>query len=548
VTNLFYFLWKQKASGGSHRAVADLCVPSTVVLEHNFPKAWYYNVEGDAHDLERKLGRDVDTHLILKDFRDSAVASAPGDIVAAYYATVDADRDPGTRVEFLDDEQLQEFLLRRTRRPDGFLQKWVNCSSKYNTVIQAVWSPHMCVVRKRQNRFAMRDKRQSMFDRAVTYEGPTHLSDEVFVAPHVQHQIEEICNSLVHCLFVTQRVAIQRVVLHFKVDSASNIWLLYCSSLRVANRTQLNLAPRYVRHTLDETSLAEAANRRLTASLRDEAYERGGSAESPRATAGRSQHPLVLLHPKPPTMGPIGDMYDETPLWTARAKQLSKLKHSTASPRSKKPSQPPPATSRGARQGPLVLPSPKPPVPSVEPTRRRRPKRSHAATARPSSSSAPLDAFARDFAALRENTDDASGAPPRTPCQRAKRRWAVLRIAVYCRLIREVAEHSRLEDWSSSFLYALYSHVTCSNSPVTLSVPPLVQALLPADWSGRLSLSVIPPSPDDREHLTVLACGQPLVRLQSGMRMLVASALSDRTKRKQRAVAALLRHIRVAAL
>lgn len=52
ITNLFYFLWKRIASDavashGSHPNPAlDLSFPSTVVFEHNYPKAWYTHALG----------------------------------------------------------------------------------------------------------------------------------------------------------------------------------------------------------------------------------------------------------------------------------------------------------------------------------------------------------------------------------------------------------------------------------------------------------------------------------------------------------------------
>ncbi len=263
-------------------SVVDICVPSTVIFEHNFPKAWYYPSAGGA-DIERKLGRDVDAASIVHEFSKSSVLgsakhavpmdTASGDVVATYYSTVDIDGKSATRVEFLDAAGLNDLIMRRTRRPDGFLQKWVSCPGKRNTVVQALWSPHLCIVSKRQNRLPIRDTRQPLFDRCVTYEGHTHQSDEVFVAPHIRWQVQNICGQVVTFLAKTYRIAVKRMVLHFKVDCNSTTWLLYCGSMRFGEHTQLNLAPLYVRHALHEEAEEEVAAQQIVRTLRDGAYE-----------------------------------------------------------------------------------------------------------------------------------------------------------------------------------------------------------------------------------------------------------------------------------
>lgn len=397
VTNLFYYIWKQRTNAAAQSAStlsSNLYVPSTVILEHNFPKAWYYSRSGGAHgsghigdedvfdeaptgDLERKLGRDVDTQLILKDFSDHGRYSIEdpigGDVVAAYYSTVDVDGEPVTRVEFLDFLGVTELLLRRSRRPDGFLQKWVAPCGKYNTVIQAVWSPHLCRVSKRASRLALKDKRYPLFDRCCTYEGPTHYSNEVFVAPHVQHQVKGICKELVEHLLHTQKMAVQRMVLHFKVDHNSHIWLLYCSSMRVTSNSQLNLAPTYVRRGPNEEADEQLAAAQLAKILRHDAYENETPASQHEAvrrslnrgvftsgaqtkTGGQiaslafggsicgglggsgADRPLEAYHPRPPSMGPLGDMFTDVPNWTKRYKRQIKerKKHPDDSPESKR--------------------------------------------------------------------------------------------------------------------------------------------------------------------------------------------------------------------
>lgn len=508
VSNLFYYIWKIKASGTAPKCIADLCIPSTVVLEHNFPKAWYYNAEGDIHDVERKLGRDVDTHLIQRQFSEKE--SNDCDIVATYYASIDINGAPATRVEFLDSEALHDFLLRRTRRPDGFVQRWVQCSSPHNTVILAVWSPHLCVIRKRQNNHPMRDHRVSMFDRGVTYEGPTRLSNDVFVAPHVTHQVEAVCQALVKMLHTQHRICVQRIVLHFKVDSGSNLWLLFCSSMRVAEKSQVNLAPTYVRYGSDDTLAANQHDYELTQRLRDDAYEFRGASRSTvpilRLSRAQADHPLNVMHPRPPSMGPIGNMYD-SPRFAARARELAVLKSQgmLGSPRKPRPDVSP------RRNGELI---PKPPVPR-QPTRPRTKPR----VAVPSATNQP----APTLTTLDFTTNDESKPKVRDPklSRTCRLFWLVLRVAVvsgnFSRCMRRVA----IREWCETFLYSIYSHFTCTSRVMSVTIPRDIADVLPQDWLSRLGLST---SVSPSGQIAIAACGKPLLLMQSALRQITHEA------------------------
>lgn len=471
VTNMFYFLWKKKTDTGSLQTpiptsgdgsvplpwerdgvgkgvkfTPEFSVPSTVMFEHNYPKAWYYpHPTGKASwDFERKLGKDIDSLSILKNFcprsaaaleqyraeeaspSDASPTSGGGggvsasllggssagtlpphlqkfeerDFVAAYFSTVksgttttstattplaptpptnrpqtaaaagrskshheaQASEEPLTVVEYLNEPQLRDFLLRRTKREDGFLQRWVWPNGKHNNVIQAIWTPHMCLVSRRTNQHAVRDGRESMYDRAVTFEGPSYLSGDSYVAPHVQWQVERFCADLVAYMFAEHHIPLRRMVLHFKVDWNSTVWFLWASSIRVQDKSQINLTVPYTaRKELDamrrqQSLAASVANQQQ---LRQQHSARSLSAvstvvdfsktmvELPPDAVDRGQHDVgrerflshqppearKLIHmveaerhltaiafPKAPSMGAIGGVYT----WGSLTKPLSK--------------------------------------------------------------------------------------------------------------------------------------------------------------------------------------------------------------------------------
>lgn len=48
----------------------------------------------------------------------------------------------------------------------------------YNAVVQAAWSPRVCIVRRKTSRCALADPRRTAYERAVTFEGPSHHTEE----------------------------------------------------------------------------------------------------------------------------------------------------------------------------------------------------------------------------------------------------------------------------------------------------------------------------------------------------------------------------------
>lgn len=156
---------------------------------------------------------------------------------------------------------MENFLQRRSKREhgNGILQKFVIPKGSSNSLLQVVWSPHVCLVRRRTNNNRLLDFKHSMYERAVTYEGPSHYSSEVFVAPSLERHVKAACKNIVDH-FQRLHIRVQRMVLFFKTDTANNVWFIYASSVRIADRhrqservsSPLNLNPSFAAKELNE--------------------------------------------------------------------------------------------------------------------------------------------------------------------------------------------------------------------------------------------------------------------------------------------------------
>ena len=163
-------------------------------------------------------------------------------------------REGKTTVEGHSFATLRE-LFKGKKHSNGIVQRFVLPKGGKNTVVKAAWSPSMCLVERRVNVHGVTDKRVPMGDRLVTFEGPEHLSESMPLAPAalLGRKVQFLCNSVAqHVLEVTQgHCRIASMVLHFKVDEDNKLWLLFCSSLRLAGRASglarnsINLSPNF---------------------------------------------------------------------------------------------------------------------------------------------------------------------------------------------------------------------------------------------------------------------------------------------------------------
>eukprot|EP00756_Hemistasia_phaeocysticola_P029105 Hpha_TRINITY_DN16210_c0_g2::TRINITY_DN16210_c0_g2_i11::g.14049::m.14049 len=230
---------------------AEVWIPSTVIFEQGFAKAWYFSErvvrkEGDTKkkmvEVKKRTGKECDLEAIRVSFTRDAKHDA--DVCAMFVSLLPNSHDhaDGSAVQFFDRKTLKEFLNPYVQKPKGLLQKFVRPKGYNNTVIQAVWSPTVLVTEARRNRYSLMDKHVDVFSRSSTFEGSSENSIHVVVAPVVVEYIRLQCEQVAAHFVSTEHLSISRMVLYFKVDHQNVLRLLYPASLRV-QETSRRLQP-----------------------------------------------------------------------------------------------------------------------------------------------------------------------------------------------------------------------------------------------------------------------------------------------------------------
>ncbi|RNF02179.1 uncharacterized protein Tco025E_08441 [Trypanosoma conorhini] len=310
VTSFYDLLCKRNPK--TMKPCRNVFVPDTVVYEHNFPRGWY-TTDVRAREVTRRQGKDLDAATIEAGFKRGVSETCP--IVATYLSTLEEDVGGGasettTQVEVLNTESVGGFIARKTKRA-GILQRFVFPKGYHNSVIRAVWSPRVAMIQRRTNKFPIADRKRAENDPfaiTVTYEGPEYLSEEGAVSAHVAFEVKSVCADIVTHFFYTEHKYITRMVLYFKSDARDRLWLLWCGSLRVADRNSasempVNLAPKFGEPAqegdLDEDVALRTADQAYFLVTRDEFFretymrgERPAETRAARSRESRSQAPV----------------------------------------------------------------------------------------------------------------------------------------------------------------------------------------------------------------------------------------------------------------
>jgi len=158
--------------------------------------------------------------------------------VAYYISTRENDEGKEmTSIEYFDEQGLHDFLFNRQKEHNGIIQKFIDPKGKSNAIIRAIWSPKLCLLEQRVNLKPVNDGRYDMYERCVTYEGAEHQSMNAPVRGiYLPSRLQTICDSIVDHVMRTssQHYRISRMVLNFKLDHNNKLWLLWCSSMRLA--------------------------------------------------------------------------------------------------------------------------------------------------------------------------------------------------------------------------------------------------------------------------------------------------------------------------
>uniref|UniRef100_A0A7S1J2R6 Uncharacterized protein n=1 Tax=Eutreptiella gymnastica TaxID=73025 RepID=A0A7S1J2R6_9EUGL len=131
-------------------------------------------------------------------------------------------------LQYMDATKLRKFL--NDPKPDGVLQKFVRPQGGQGTMIQAIWTPYVMVVERRQNVYDIADDRIPVQFRTVTSAGHPNFTQEVPVHSSVTEQLKLFFSALAQWIEFWDQLEVHRCVAYFTISTEGQLHLLWMSA------------------------------------------------------------------------------------------------------------------------------------------------------------------------------------------------------------------------------------------------------------------------------------------------------------------------------
>ncbi|KRW99216.1 hypothetical protein PPERSA_07459 [Pseudocohnilembus persalinus] len=264
----YYQILKENPNSLKQVGVKDSClqvkIPDTIIMKGSNLLVWYFTSKKNGQILIRK-DYQLTKEKVLQSFTKKVSKSG----ICAQYMYQKNEKfemikdksdeklkdDDELVIEYFNKEQLEQFLYeqenyekenknkkeeekvkQKERPPRGILQKFIDPFGENQTVIQAIWSPQLCIFQKRLNYKNLYDQRWDPYERLVTFDGAEVYSRTVPLRGKIiSQEMRKLCKNIAErvSLVSFDSYSLKRMVLYFKPDKNNVLHFLYCTSSRL---------------------------------------------------------------------------------------------------------------------------------------------------------------------------------------------------------------------------------------------------------------------------------------------------------------------------
>jgi hypothetical protein len=178
ISALFHFMWSKNHMKKSCPLVY---LPDTVVYKYRQPAYWFFSSKDPAGGIKMKNKCNLGNVKVEESLCNKNPNS--NNEVVAYYISSEVTPQNGlqTTIEHFDTNGLRDFLYSREKENNGVLQRFIDSKGTGNTVFRVIWSPNIFHAERRVNVLDISDRKYSMHQRVVTFEGQEFHSETTTV-------------------------------------------------------------------------------------------------------------------------------------------------------------------------------------------------------------------------------------------------------------------------------------------------------------------------------------------------------------------------------
>ncbi|CAK88555.1 unnamed protein product (macronuclear) [Paramecium tetraurelia] len=255
--NIYHFLWFKDES--LLKESFQIRIPDTLIYKNGVPQVWYFtSKEGE---IMTKKSEARKSENLIKHF---CSGDKPNGQVIAYYiypqkynhsdpkeektfpsqskkAKPLLDFDEKICIYYLTKQMFPDFVNSPNKPPSGILQKFIEPLGNHESLIQAIWSPSVCILSKKQNNRDLYDMAYDPYERCTTFDGGEAYSRVIPLrGKEISQEIRKQCQMIVQKITNLSygQTNLSRIVFYFKADQNNKVWFLYSSSIRIQGEAQ----------------------------------------------------------------------------------------------------------------------------------------------------------------------------------------------------------------------------------------------------------------------------------------------------------------------
>ncbi|CAD8138952.1 unnamed protein product [Paramecium pentaurelia] len=246
--SIYHYIWLKDDS--LIKESFQLRLPDTILFKNGMPQVWYFTNQSGEILMKKNDCRKPEN--IINHFCNNSKQN--GQVIAYYiynskYNVQDPINDPHEIskikqfdvnekicIYYLTKETFPQFIKNNNKAPEGILQKFIDPIANHEQLIQAIWSPSVCILSKKQNNRDLYDMQFDPYERCATFDGCEAYSKVIPLrGKQISHEIRKQCQMIIQKLTNLSygQTNISRVVMYFKPDKQNRVWFLYCTSIRL---------------------------------------------------------------------------------------------------------------------------------------------------------------------------------------------------------------------------------------------------------------------------------------------------------------------------
>lgn len=232
----FQILWEKARS---RRTLVGVRIPDTVVFSHSRVADWYFTSKDGS--IRKKGHLKLSSANVLEQFEKRAKKNKSS--VVGVLLERDVAREDGLKTRHMDLASVRQFL--GEGGGSGTLQSFVEPKAEsgavHNNEVVLNWTPNVFYVEKKKNLCDIaKESRGSLDERTTVEETAKNVNVAPLVSSRVTSELEAVCQEIaLHVEAISKpSIRLASIGLHAKLDANDQLWVLFCSSIRVISVEQ----------------------------------------------------------------------------------------------------------------------------------------------------------------------------------------------------------------------------------------------------------------------------------------------------------------------